>query len=273
MGMIGLTVLAVFVLIAISSLFIVTPQQLSVIQLTNPRSLPPSLTHGFWNILGTDNYGRSILAMTLAGSRVSLLVGLFATIITMGIGASIGLISGYYGGGVDVALMRFTDWFLVIPWLALAIVLASILGPTLLNIIIVIAVTSWASTSRLVRSQTLSVRERPYVERARALGASDWHLATRHIMPNVFPVIFANTILVVAIAILSESTLDFLGLGDPTRITWGTMLDNAYTQGAAKAGLWGWVLAPGVCIVAVVLAFTLCGHALDEVLNPRLRHR
>jgi peptide/nickel transport system permease protein len=169
--------------------------------------------------------------------------------------------------------MRMTDWFLVLPWLALAIVLASILGQSLEIIILVIGITSWPSTARVVRSQTLTVKERPYIERARALGASDWHLITRHVLPNVFPVIFANTVLIVAIAILSETTLSFLGLGDPLHISWGTIIEFAFNAGASSIGAWWWLVAPGVSIIAVVLAFTMCGYAMDEVLNPRLRSR
>jgi peptide/nickel transport system permease protein len=183
------------------------------------------------------------------------------------------MVAGYRGRWVDAVLMRITDWFLVIPWLALAIVLASILGQSLFIIVVVIAVTSWPSTARVVRAQVLSVKQRPYVERARALGASDWHLVTRHVLPNVFPVIFANTILVVAIAILSETTLSFLGLGDPLHVSWGTILEFAYDAGATSLGAWWWLVAPGVCIVLVVLAFTMCGYAFDEILNPRIRER
>ena len=140
-------------------------------------------------------------------------------------------------------------------------------------IILVIGLTSWPSTARIVRSQVLSVKERSYVERARALGGSNWHMITRHILPNVGPLIFANTILTVAIAILTESTLAFLGLGDPLSISWGTILDSAFSNAAASAGNWWWLLPPGLGIVLVVLGFTLCGFALDEILNPRLRHR
>ncbi len=133
--------------------------------------------------------------------------------------------------------------------------------------------TSWPSTARIVRAQVLSVKTRPYVERSRALGASSWHLNTRHILPNVGPLIVANTVLTVAIAILSETTLSFLGLGDPLSISWGTILQFAFDSGAAGAGQWWWIIPPGLAIVFVVLAFTLCGFALDEILNPKLRKR
>jgi peptide/nickel transport system permease protein len=169
--------------------------------------------------------------------------------------------------------MRITDWGLVIPWLVLAISLASIFGQSLFVIILVIGLTTWPSTARLVRSQTLTVKERPYVERARALGASNWHLITRHVLPNVMPVIMANTVVIVAIAILSETALSFLGLGDPFSVSWGLILEQATKGGAATQGAWWWLGAPGLCIVLVVLAFTMIGFALDQIINPRLRER
>jgi peptide/nickel transport system permease protein len=269
MGMIGLVILVFFILMAVGAPLLADSRDLSPVTATGGVLEPPSVTYPF----GTDDLGRSVLALTIWGSRVSLMVGFFATLLSMIIGAVIGIAAGYYGGWRETAMMRFTDWFLVIPFLPLAIVLASILGRSLFNIILVIGITSWPGTARLVRAQALSVKERPYVERARALGASDWHLITRHILPNVFPLIFANTILVVAIAILSETTLSFLGLGDPLRISWGTILEFAFQGGAASKGAWWWLLPPGVGIVLVVLAFTMCGYALDEILNPRLRRR
>jgi peptide/nickel transport system permease protein len=169
--------------------------------------------------------------------------------------------------------MRLTDWFLVIPFLPLAIVLASILGRSVWIIAFVIGITTWPGTARVVRAQVLTLKQRPYVERARALGAGNWHLIKHHILPNVFPLIFANTTLVVAVAILTETTLSFLGLGDPLAISWGTILEFAFQEGAISLGAWWYLVPPGVCIVLVVLGFTMCGYALDEVLDPRLRDR
>lgn len=223
--------------------------------------------------LGTDGAGRSVLALMVWGARISILVGVVATAMTMIIGAGIGLFGGYFGGRLDMVLARLTDWFLVIPWIALAIVLAAILGQSLGNIIIVIAITSWPVTARLVRAQTLSVATRPYVERSRALGAGDWHIITRRVLPNVFPVIFANTILTVALAILAESLLSFLGLGDPLSVSWGTTLAQAQDYGATTGGQWWWILSPGIAITLVVLAFTMCGYAVEEITNPRLKKR
>jgi peptide/nickel transport system permease protein len=269
MGMAGLVILVFFLVVAFAAPLLADSRGLSPVGATGAVLESPTLEFP----MGTDDLGRSVLTLTIWGSRTSLMVGFFATLLSMVIGAVIGIAAGYYGGWRESLMMRFTDWFLVIPFLPLAIVLASILGRSLFNIILVIGITSWPGTARLVRAQTLSVKERPYVERARALGASDWHLITRHILPNVFPLIFANTILVVAIAILSETTLSFLGLGDPLRISWGTVLEFAFNGGAASRGAWWWLLPPGLGIVLVVLAFTMCGYALDEILNPRLRRR
>jgi peptide/nickel transport system permease protein len=269
MGMTGLVILVVFILMAVLAPVLQSSDGLNAALASGKPLEPPSVRYP----LGTDDLGRSILTLTVWGSRTSLLVGFAATVISMLIGSLIGLVAGYYGRWTEITLMRFTDWFLVIPFLPLAIVLASILGRSLVIIIFVIGLTSWPGTARVVRAQVLTVKTRPYVERARALGAGDWHLVTRHILPNVFPLIFANTILVVAVAILSETTLSFLGLGDPLHTSWGTMLDFAFNAGAGTTGAWWWLLPPGICIVLVVLAFTMCGYALDEILNPRLRRR
>ena len=196
-----------------------------------------------------------------------------ATLISMLIGTVVGLTSGYFGGVTGAVLFRLTEWFLVIPFLPLAIVLASVLGRSLFNIVIVIGVTSWAGTALLIRSQTMSIKERAYLERSRALGAGHPHLLRKHVLPNVVPLVFANTTLAVAVAILSETTLSFLGLGDPTRISWGSMLENAYSVGAITTGSWWFFVPPGVCVVLVVLCFTLVGQALEDVLNPKLQDR
>ena len=270
MGMTGLYVLAFFIAVAVFAPLLADRESLEVTCDCNGTAFsPPSWAFPF----GTDNYGRSVLALTIWGARVSLLVGLLATAISILIGSLVGIIAGYYGRWPETILMRLTDWFLVIPFLPLAIVLASILGRSLAVIILVIGVTSWPSTARIVRAQVLSVKTRPYVERARGLGAGSWHLNTRHILPNVGPLIFANTVLTVAIAILSEATLSFLGLGDPLSTSWGITLDAAFSAGAAFSGQWWWLVPPGLAIVIVVLAFTMAGFALDEILNPKLRQR
>ena len=267
--MTGLLVLVFFVLVAVCAPLLAPEEGLQVTQATGGVLEPPSSE--FW--LGTDANGRSVLTLLIWGARISLFVGLMATLISMLIGTLIGLTSGYFGGWVGAVLFRLTEWFLVIPFLPLAIVLATVLGRSLVNIVIVIGVTSWPGTALLIRSQVLSIKERPYVERSRALGAGHRHLIGRHLLPNVVPIVFANTTLTVAVAILSETTLSFLGLGDPTRVSWGSMLDDAYSVGAITTGSWWYFVPPGVCVVLVVLSFTLVGQALEEVLNPKLRER
>lgn len=227
----------------------------------------PSAAH----LLGTDDGGKDVLSSLLYGARVSLVVGFSAAAIALVIGGLVGIVAGYRGGWVGSLLMRITDFFLVIPDLALQIVLVAIIGPSLGTIIFVIGALGWTTTARLVRSQTLSVRERKFVMRARAIGAGDAHILRRHILPAVLPLMLANMVLVISLAILSESTLAFLGLGDPTVISWGQMLNFAFDRGAVSAGAWWALLPPGFAIVWVVLATTLLGTALEDALNPRLK--
>ncbi len=268
-GLVGLVVLTAVVLVALGAPLIASADGLEATKATGGVLEPPS--GEFW--LGTDGNGRSVLTLLIWGSRISLIVGVLATIISMGIGTLVGLTSGFFDGWPAAVLFRITEWFLVLPFLPLAIVLATVLGRSLFTIAIVIGVTSWAATALLIRSQTLSVRERAYLERARVLGAGRWHQMTRHVLPNVMPMVFANTTLTVAVAILSETTLSFLGLGDPTRVSWGSMLEEAFSVGAITTGAWWFIIPPGVAVVLVVLSFTLIGQALEEIFNPRLRAR
>jgi peptide/nickel transport system permease protein len=268
-GVAGLVILVGFLLVAVFAPLIADADGLEVTKATGGVLEAPSREFP----LGTDDSGRSVLTLLIWGARISLTVGLFATVISMVIGTVIGLTAGYFEGWPARILFQLTQWFLVIPFLPLALVLATVLGRSLLNIALVIGVTSWPSTALLIRSQTLSVKERPYLERARVLGAGRWHQMSRHVLPNVMPMVFANTTLTVAIAILAETTLSFLGLGDPTRVSWGSMLEDAFSVGAMTTGAWWFIVPPGVCVVLVVLAFTLIGQALEETFNPRLRQR
>jgi len=227
----------------------------------------PSPAH----ILGTDDGGKDVFSSLVYGARVSLVVGFTAAAIAILIGAVIGIVAGYRRGWIGSLLMRITDFFLVIPDLALMIVLVAIIGPSLFTIILVIGFLGWTGSARLIRSQTLSVRERKYVMRAKAVGAGDIHILRRHILPAVLPLMLANMVLVVSIAILDESSLAFLGLGDPTVISWGQMLNYAFERGAISAGAWWALLAPGFAIVWVVLGTTLLGTALEDAVNPRLK--
>lgn len=269
-GMLGLTILMAFVVMALLAPLLSDSNGLVA---SNTVQNPAWASPAQFGPLGTDHLGRSVAAQFVWGARISLFVGLTATVLTMIFGSLVGIFAGFFGGRPESLLMRLTEWFLVIPFLPLAIVLAAILGPSVGNIILVIAVTSWPSTARLIRSQVLTVKQRLYVDRSRALGAGNWHLTTRHILPNVAPLILANTTLTVPIVILTETTLAFLGLGDPDRASWGRTLDEAFSAGAIGRDAWWYYLPAGLGIVAVVLAFTLCGQALEEILNPRLRDK
>jgi peptide/nickel transport system permease protein len=269
-GMLGLAILVFAVAMALAAPLIADEAGLRAINTThNPTFASPAK----FAPLGTDALGRDVLTQFVWGARTSLLVGLAATVLAVLIGSVVGIAAGFFGGWFGGLLLRFTEWFLVIPFLPLAIVLGTILGPSVRNIIVVIGITSWPQPARLIRAQVLTLRERDYVDRSRALGASNWHLMTRHILPNVSPLILANTTLTVPIVILSEATLSFLGLGDPLNPSWGQMLDSAFQSGAVTAEAWWVFIPPGLGVLFVALAFTLCGTALEEILDPRLRDR
>jgi len=270
LAMLGLIVLIGFAVMALIAPWISPKSGLSATQsIDNPLWAPPS--RGF--PLGTDHLGRSVAAQFVWGSRISLLVGLAATILTIAIGSVIGITAGFFGGRLDTVLMRVTDWFLVIPFLPLAIALAAVLDRSIWNIIFVIGVTSWPATARLIRAQVLTVKQRLFVDRARSLGATRGYIVRRHILPNVAPLILANVTLAVPISILTETTLAFLGLGDPNHASWGKTLEEAFNAGAITRHAWWYYWPAGLGIVCVVLAFTLFGRAMEEILDPRLRER
>jgi peptide/nickel transport system permease protein len=260
----GLAVLALFILVAIFAPFL---------EPYDPRAKtgdvyePPSSAH--W--LGTDDGGADMLSLVIAGSRVSLIVGFAAALVAMLIGGTIGLWSGFYGGKSDTILMRITDYVLVIPDIPLMIVIAALFGRSLTNIILIIGIIYWTSTARLIRAQTKSVRERAYVTRARALGAGNQRLIGKHVLPQVMPLLVANTVLTVAIAIFAETYITFLGLGDPSLISWGKLIENAFKGDAVLNDAWWAIIPPGVCVTLVILACTMIGMAMEDALNPRLR--
>lgn len=270
-GMVGLYIMVFFLLMALLAPFLADHMMLDPNSQVGRPYQPPSSPYYLWS--GTDQVGQSVLAEFIWSARISLVVGLLATAISTVLGAGIGIAAGYYGGWQGEAWMRLTDVFLVIPWLPLAMVLAAMWGQNFWMIIVIIGITSWPGTARVVRSDTLRIREMQFIERARAIGSSNMHIMNKHVLPNAFPLIFANTVLVVAIAILSETTLSFLGLGDPLNFSWGTMLHYAWANGAAGLPAWWYLLPPGIAIVLVVVAFTFMGTAFDEVLDPKLRKR
>ena len=226
------------------------------------------------HLLGTNSDQQDIFSQIIWGSQVSLIGGVAAASVAAVGGTIVGLVSGYVGGWVDEVMMRFNDVVLSIPWLVLMIVVAAKLGNIdIAGLILVIGLTGWSVTARVIRAQVLSVKERMFVERAKMIGSSDAHILLRHIFPNAFPLIFANTILTVAVSIISEAVLAFLGLSGTTYMSWGRVIDQAISQYALLNGNPLWLILPGLCIVVLVFGFYLFGYALDEILNPRLRRR
>lgn len=270
MGLAGVIILVFFIAMAAFGPFL-APYKVDLSSVSPfPKLMKPDAKH--W--LGTDDLQQDIFSELLYGARTSIIVGIFSAIIASVLGALVGLYSGYVGGWRDEVIMRANDVMLSIPWLVLMIVVAAMLKVIdLTGIILIIGLTGWSTTARMVRAQVLSLKERQFVERAKAIGASDMAIIRRHILPNAFPLVFANTILTVAVSILSEATLSFLGLRPANTVTWGTMLSRAHDAQAFNIGMQGWIVLPGICIVAVVLGFTLLGYALDDIMNPKLRKR
>ena len=259
---VGLAVLAFFVLIALLSPVLAPDPKAQVGAVFEA----PSRAHP----LGTDGGGAGMVELLIAGTRVSLIVGFAAAVVSALIGGTIGLLAGFFGGKLDTILMRFTDYVLVIPDVPLMIVAAALFGRSLTNIIVIIGVIYWTTTARLIRSQVTSVRERVYVKRSRALGAGNTRLVSKHILPQVAPLLIANTVLLVAYAIFAETFITFLGLGDPSLISWGRLIENAFTDDALLNDAWWAIVPPGVCVACVVLACTMVGQATEDSLNPRL---
>ena len=220
--------------------------------------------------LGTDALGRDVMAGLVHGARISLLVGLVSTVVALLIGVPIGALAGYFGGFIDDALMRFTEFFQTIPSFALAIVLLAIFQPSLFYVILAIAIVSWPPVARLVRGEVLSLRSREYVEAAMLSGQGTLQIITRQILPNALPPIIVLASLMVATAILLESSLSFLGLGDPNVMSWGYMIGTART---VMRTAWWLSFIPGVAILLTVLAMNLIGEGLNDALNPRLSRK
>jgi peptide/nickel transport system permease protein len=264
-GLTGLIILILFGLAAVlAPVFMAYPSQFGT---TSQYLNPPSAAHP----LGTNEVGQDILALVLFGARTSITVGLVATAISIIIGTLVGLLAGFYGGHVDTALMRGTDIFLVLPTLVLMIIVASVVGPNLVNVIVIIGILGWPSAARIVRSQVLSVKEKPFVDASRVAGSSNLNIIRRHILPSVAPLVFANAALVVSNAVISESVLSFFGLGDPLSISWGTVLRDSFLSGSMIAGAYWYALPPGICLTLVALAFTMVGFSLDNILNPKIK--
>ncbi len=266
----GIIIIAIFVGMAVLAPVLVGPYQSSLAFAT--PDLAPSSVHP----LGTDEAGRDILNLLVYGSQVSLLIGFVASLVAMVAGTSLGLISGYYGKITDQLISRITDFFLVIPWLPFVLVLVAILGRSLQTIVFAIALVSWPTTTRVIRSQVLSLKERQFIERAKAVGAGKGYILARHILPNVMPLVWAEAVLTVSSAIFTEAFLSFFGLGwqgAGAIVSWGQMVNNAYNSLAMLRGQWWYFLPPGVFITLLVLGFAMLGYGIEEIMNPALKRR
>jgi len=267
MGMVGALMLFSVVFVAIFAPWVAPYDPEARIDV-EPEDLlaPPDADH----LLGRDDAGKDVLSLLIYGARVSLTVGFAASFMSMFIGTTVGLTAGYFGGRIGNALMRLTDFLLVIPDLPLMLVIISVWGRGLEKIILVIGILGWTGGARVVRSQVLSIKERQFVLRARAIGAGSLRIILRHIFPQVLPLILAQTVLSVSGAIIAESSLSFLGLGDPTRVSWGMMLNFAFERAISRRAWW-FILPPGFAIVWVSVGLIMMGTTLEEIVNPRLK--
>jgi peptide/nickel transport system permease protein len=259
----GLVVLTVLVFVSIFAPLI-APYPINL-QVGKPFAAP-SLHH----ILGLDDAGYDVFSLLVYGLRISLLVGFSATVIASVLGTVIGIVAGYRGGIIDNLLMRLTDYFLVIPLLPLMIVVADLWGATVFHVIAVIGALSWTMTAIVIRAQARSLREYMFIRRARATGASHTRIIVQHILPQVMPLVVANTVLNISYAVFTETALAFLGIGDPSQVSLGTMIEFGFQRGAITVGAWWAIVPPGLLVTIIVLACSLIGRGIETSFNPRL---
>ena len=263
---ISLGIVIVFLLMALFAPYIAPHEPDD--RVTDEHGLPlateaPSLEHP----LGTTELGHDVLSQWIYGARISILVGALSGVAVMIIGTAVGLVSGYYKGGVDLLLMRVVDILYGIPATPLVLILALFFGASVWNIILAFVFILWRTVARVTRSQTLSLAERPFIKSARAAGASDRRIMLHHILPNLLPIVFIETVIVVGWAIMLEAGLSFLGLGTTEAVSWGTMLQLSFATGAIRYAWW-WVIPPGVAIMLLVMSLYYISRALEEVTNP-----
>ncbi|OQY44257.1 MAG: peptide ABC transporter permease [Desulfobacteraceae bacterium 4572_87] len=271
LGRIGLTLLIIFALMAICSYIppLINPMYnpMTGVDPDISTCTPPSWRH--W--LGTDFMGRDIFSQLLAGARVAFMVGVSAAVMSVVLGTAIGMTAGYMGKLVDTLLMRTADMIMVMPTLLFVLIISSVFGQlNIWTIVLIIALFRWPGVSRMIRGQTLTLKQRPFIEAAKMAGASHARIIFRHIMPNVLPLAFLFMTFRVTSAIIIEASLAFLGFGDPGTVSWGMMLQWVWKTGYMFKAPY-WLLPPGICISLITLSFYMLGRAMDEVLDPRLR--
>ena len=271
LGLFGIVILSIMVFLGAFGPQLAPYEPLTSVRApdgTVERLSGPSLNHP----MGTTQYGRDVFSQVILGARVSLIVGFTASVMAVFIGTNVGLLSGYFGGVIESVLMRITDIAYGLPFLPFVIVFVVVMGPSLSTIIMAIVIIQWRATARVIRSQVLTHKERPYVEAARASGAGNVRIMYMHILPNVLPLAFLYGAFAVAWAIIMEANASFLGFGDPDRISWGTMIFEAYNADVLHIAWW-WVLPPGIMIMLFVMAVFFIARAIEESIHPSLRHR
>jgi peptide/nickel transport system permease protein len=257
------TVLLLYIAVAIFAPYLAPYDPLAI---TGKPFTPPCKEHP----LGTNATGQDILSQLIYGTRVTLLVGFGAAVISCSISTGIGLLSGYYGGVFDEAVMRVIDIFMTIPLFPLLLVLTLFFSPGIYTVAILMGVLGSTHGVRVVRSQVLELRQANFIEGARAIGVTDFRIMTRHILPNILPVVMVKFVSSVQHYLLMGVGLSFLGLGDPAVIDWGQMIQEAYSSGGFALGLWWWLLPPGLAVVGISLALALLGYSSEEDINPRI---
>jgi len=269
MGTVGAIIILIFLALAVFGEAIAPYKPFQVFEGVDgfiPEYRGPSLKHPF----GLTQYGEDVFTQVIVGTRIAVVVGIISAFMVVFVGANIGLLSGYYGGWIDEFLMRMTDIAYGIPFLPMAIVLMSLLERGVSNIIIVIVLLFWRSTSRVIRSQVLTIKERPFINSARVAGASNFRIIYLHITPNVMPMTFLYIAFAIGWAVLAEASISFLGFGDPDSISWGQILHQVFANNAFREDWW-WYVPPGVCIMLFVMSAFWVGRAYEKVVNPRLR--
>lgn len=270
-GFLGFIIFMTFVIVAIFANSIAPYDPMEIHYTTDGgvvRLQPPSMEH----LLGTTYMGRDVFSQLVIGSRVAVLVGVISAVCVAFIGTNIGLIAGYFGGVVERILMGIVDVMYGLPFLPFALILVSVLGPGVQNIILAIVLITWRNSSRVIRSQALSLKNRTFIEAAKLSGASDWRILYKHIAPNVIPVSLIYVSTSMASAIMSESSISFLGLGDPMQVSWGRILFTCYSSQSMFKAPW-WILPPGIAITLLVLSGYMMGRGFEEIANPKLKER
>ena len=271
MGTIGLSFLLFFLIVAIFAPWIAPHDPWEMLLDENQEFAmlrPPS-----WEFpLGTTHLGYDLFSQLILATRTTLLIGTVSGAISILIGANIGLIAGYYGGKTDELLMRFTDILYGMPFLPFIIVLISLFGRHLEFIILAIVLIIWRTSARVIRAQTISIKQRQFIAAAKARGCSDFRIIYHHILPNVLPLLLLYAAFNIAWSIITEASTSFLGFGDGETISWGGMLYELFLSGKTRVAWW-WFAAPSICIILLVISLVLISRAYEEVANPRLRKR